>query len=197
MQTSRTRGHRLTAVAMAAAIGICANGLAADASGGGHHPQVLGAPNLTGTSSLPAALPADGSCVSVAGCNLYATAGSVDAGSATGIPIWGFTTDPVGPGRLGGDLQNTIIISEGQTLTLNVHNCLPGGAGDLFVEGSLHETSDPHHPRDPKHDVLTRAGVIDAVKWIPARAFYQAQGGPLDRPFLMPDNFDAARSADQ
>ena len=68
-------------------------------------------------------------------------------------------------------------------------------SGDLFVEGSLHETSDPHHPRDPKHDVLTRAGVIDAVKWIPAGAFYQARGGPLDRPFLMPDNFDAARRA--
>jgi hypothetical protein len=134
MQKSRTRGHRLTAVAMAAAIGLCTNGLAADASGGGHRPQVLGAPNLTGTSSLPAALPTDGSCVSVAGCALYARAGSVDAGSVTGIPIWGFTTDAVGPGKLGGDLQNTIIISEGQTLTLNVHNCLQAGAGDLFVE---------------------------------------------------------------
>ena len=68
-------------------------------------------------------------------------------------------------------------------------------SGDLFVEGSLHETSDPHDPRDPKHDVLTRAGVIDAVKWIPSGAFYQARGGPLDRPFVMPDNFDAARRA--
>jgi hypothetical protein len=50
-------------------------------------------------------------------------------------------------------------------------------------------------PRDPKHGVLTRAGVIDAVKWIPSGAFYQARGGPLDRPFAMPDNFDAARRA--
>jgi phytoene dehydrogenase-like protein len=66
-------------------------------------------------------------------------------------------------------------------------------SGDLFVEGSLHETSDPHHPRDPKHDVLTRAGVIDAVKWIPSDAFYQVRGGPLHEPFVMPDNFDAAR----
>jgi hypothetical protein len=40
--------------------------------------------------------------------------------------------------------------------------------GDLFVEGSLHETSNPHDPRDPKHDPLTRAGVLDAVKWIPS-----------------------------
>jgi hypothetical protein len=43
--------------------------------------------------------------------------------------------------------------------------------------------------------VLTRAGVLDAVKWIPAGALYQAHGGPLDRPFLMPDSFDAARRA--
>jgi phytoene dehydrogenase-like protein len=42
---------------------------------------------------------------------------------------------------------------------------------------------------------LTRAGVIDAVKWIPAGALYEARGGPLDRPFVMPDNFDAARRA--
>lgn len=30
-------------------------------------------------------------------------------------------------------------------------------SGDLFIEGSLQETSDPHHPNDPKHDALTRA----------------------------------------
>src|SRR6202047_2719162 len=52
-------------------------------------------------------------------------------------------------------------------------------SGDLFVEGSLHETSDPHDPRDPKHGALTRAGVIDAVKWIPAGAFYEVRGGPI------------------
>ena len=50
-------------------------------------------------------------------------------------------------------------------------------------------------PRDPKHGALTRAGVLDAVKWIPAGAFYEARGGPLDEPFVMPDNFDAARRA--
>jgi hypothetical protein len=68
-------------------------------------------------------------------------------------------------------------------------------SGDLFVEGSLHETSDPHDPRDPKHDALTRAGVIDAVKWIPSETFYQVRGGPLAQPFVMPDNFDRARRA--
>src|SRR3954453_18145882 len=68
-------------------------------------------------------------------------------------------------------------------------------SGDLFVEGSLHETSDPNDPRDPKHTALVRAGVLDAVKWIPGGGFYQARGGPLGEPFAMPDNFDAARRA--
>ena len=87
-----------------------------------------------------------------------------------------------------------------KVLVIERSNSVGGAAssykvGDLFVEGSLHETSDPHDPRDPKHGVLKRAGVIDAVKWIPAGAFYEARGGPLGEPFVMPDNFDAARRA--
>jgi phytoene dehydrogenase-like protein len=106
----------------------------------------------------------------------------------------------VGAG-LGGLTAGAILARAGRkVLVIERSNSVGGAAssyksGDLFVEGSLHETSDPHRTRDPKHDVLTRAGVIDAVKWIPAGAFYQARGGPLDQPFLMPDNFDAARRA--
>src|SRR3954463_3342114 len=106
----------------------------------------------------------------------------------------------VGAG-LGGLTAGAILAREGRKVLVVERSNSVGGAassyksGELFVEGSLHETSDPHDPRDPKHDVLTRAGVIDAVKWIPSGAFYQARGGPLDQPFLMPDDFDAARLA--
>ena len=106
----------------------------------------------------------------------------------------------VGAG-LGGLTAGAILARAGRKVLVVERSNSVGGAassyksGDLFVEGSLHETSDPHHKRDPKHDVLMRAGVIDAVKWIPSGAFYQARGGPLDRPFPMPDNFDAARRA--
>src|SRR6478736_8971462 len=102
---------------------------------------------------------------------------------------------------LGGLTAGALLARSGRKVIVIERSNSVGGAassyksGDLFVEGSLHETSDPHDPRDPKHDVLTRAGVIDAVKWIPAGAFYQARGGPLERPFLMPDNFDTARRA--
>jgi phytoene dehydrogenase-like protein len=102
---------------------------------------------------------------------------------------------------LGGLTAGAILARAGRkVLVIERSNSVGGAAssyksGDLFVEGSLHETSDPHDPRDPKHSVLTRAGVIDAVKWIPGGAFYEARGGPLDRPFVLPDNFDAARRA--
>src|SRR3954447_2997708 len=85
----------------------------------------------------------------------------------------------VGAG-LGGLTSGAILARAGRKILVVERSNSVGGAassyksGDLFVEGSLHETSDPQHNHDPKHDVLTRAGVIDAVKWIPAGAFYQA-----------------------
>src|SRR6188508_263705 len=112
----------------------------------------------------------------------------------------GYDVVVIGAG-LGGLTAGAILARAGRkVLVIERSNSVGGAAssyksGELFVEGSLHETSDPHDPRDPKHDVLTRAGVIDAVKWIPSGAFYQARGGPLDQPFLMPDDFDAARRA--
>jgi phytoene dehydrogenase-like protein len=102
---------------------------------------------------------------------------------------------------LGGLTAGAILARAGRkVLVIERSNSVGGAAssyksGDLFVEGSLHETSDPHHPRDPKHTVLTRAGVIDAVQWIAAPALYEVRGGPLGKPFVMPDNFDAARRA--
>src|SRR3981189_813770 len=102
---------------------------------------------------------------------------------------------------LGGLTAGAILARAGRKVVVIERSNSVGGAassyksGDLFIEGSLQETSDPHDPRDPKHSALMRAGVIDAVKWIPAGALYEARGGPLDQPFVMPDNFDAARRA--
>ncbi len=100
---------------------------------------------------------------------------------------------------LGGLTTGAILARAGRKILVIERSNSVGGAassyksGDLFIEGSLHETSDPHDVRDPKHHALTQAGVLDAVKWIPSAAFYEARGGPLDRPIVIPDNFDAAR----
>lgn len=102
---------------------------------------------------------------------------------------------------LGGLTAGAMLARAGRkVLVIERSNSVGGAAssyksGDLFIEGSLQETSDPNHPGDPKHDALTRAGVLDAVRWIPAGALYEARGGPLEAPFVMPDSFDAARHA--
>src|ERR1700761_3993889 len=100
---------------------------------------------------------------------------------------------------LGGLTAGAILARAGRKVLIIERSNSVGGAassyksGDLFVEGSLHETSDPHDPRDPKHDPLTRAGVIDAVKWVPSGALYEGRGGPLGQPFVMPDHFTQAQ----
>src|ERR1700744_4355778 len=102
---------------------------------------------------------------------------------------------------LGGLTAGAILARSGRTVLVIERSNSVGGAassyksGDLFVEGSLHETSDPHDPRDPKHDALTRAGVIDAGKWIASRVFYEVRGGPIAQPYTMPDSSDEARRA--
>src|SRR5258707_5652187 len=78
---------------------------------------------------------------------------------------------------LGGLTAGSILARAGRkVLVIERSNSVGGAAssyksGDLFVEGSLHETGDPNDPRDPKHGALVRAGVLDAVKWIPAADF--------------------------
>lgn len=102
---------------------------------------------------------------------------------------------------LGGLTCGAILAREGRKVLIIERSNSVGGAassyksGDLFVEGSLHETSDPRDPRDPKHAALTRAGALDAVTWVPSGNFYEARGGALDAPFVMPDSFDGARNA--
>ena len=102
---------------------------------------------------------------------------------------------------LGGLTAGAILARAGRkVLVIERSNSVGGAAssyksGDLFIEGSLQETSDPRHPLDPKHDALTRAGVLDAVKWIPRARCMRRAADRCEAPFVMPDNFDAARHA--
>ncbi|HEY0236064.1 MAG TPA: FAD-dependent oxidoreductase [Afipia sp.] len=111
-----------------------------------------------------------------------------------------YDTVIIGSG-LGGLTTGALLARAGRkVLVIEKSNSVGGAAssykvGDLFVEGSLHETSDPNDPRDPKHDILKRAGVLDALTWVPAGAFYQVRGGPVGAPLSVPDNFAKAREA--
>jgi phytoene dehydrogenase-like protein len=68
-------------------------------------------------------------------------------------------------------------------------------AGELIIEASLHETSGPEDPADPKHAVLKDLGVLDKVVWVPTGSVYEVRGGPLGVPFVLPDGFGAAKDA--
>ncbi|BEV46329.1 NAD(P)/FAD-dependent oxidoreductase [Afipia carboxidovorans] len=106
----------------------------------------------------------------------------------------------VGAG-LGGLTSGALLARAGRkVLVIEKSNSVGGAAssykvGDLFVEGSLHETGNPHDPRDPKHDALSRAGILDTLKWIRADALYEVRGGPLSAPLRVPDDFDGALEA--
>lgn len=68
-------------------------------------------------------------------------------------------------------------------------------AGDLSIEASLHETTDPHAAIDPKHGPLSSLGVIGKVEWVPAGSVYEVRGGPVGPSFVLPSGMQAARDA--
>ncbi|MES0384614.1 MAG: FAD-dependent oxidoreductase [Hyphomicrobium sp.] len=102
---------------------------------------------------------------------------------------------------LGGLTAAALLAQAGRKTLLVERNYGVGGAastykaGDLVIEASLHETADPYNHIEPKHHVLSRLGVLDAVEWVPTGAVYEVRGGPVGAPFLLPDGFTAARAA--
>jgi hypothetical protein len=67
--------------------------------------------------------------------------------------------------------------------------------GSLVIEASLHETTDPRDPADPKHHVLGSFDLLDAVEWVPVGPLYEVRGGPVGAPLRVPDSFPGARAA--
>ena len=104
-------------------------------------------------------------------------------------------------GGLGGLTAAALLAQAGRKTLLIERNHDVGGAastyktGELVVEASLHETSDPKDSIDPKHHVLARLGVLDQVEWVPTGAVYEVRGGPIGEPFVLPDGFAQARRA--
>jgi phytoene dehydrogenase-like protein len=102
---------------------------------------------------------------------------------------------------LGGLAAAALIAQAGRKTLLIERNHGVGGAastyksGDLVVEASLHETSDPQDPVDPKHHVLAKIGVLDKVTWVSTESVYEARGGPVGVPFVLPEGFEETRAA--
>ena len=102
---------------------------------------------------------------------------------------------------LGGLTAAAMLAQAGRKTLLIERNYGVGGAastykaGDLVVEGSLHETADPRDPTEPKHAVLQGLGVLDKVAWVPTGSVYEVRGGPVGPAFVLPDGFANARAA--
>lgn len=102
---------------------------------------------------------------------------------------------------LGGLTAAALLARAGRRTLVIERNVSVGGAastykvGDMLVEGSLHETSNPGDPIDPKHSILARIGILDAVEWVPTGAIYEVRGGPVGQSFVLPDGFAMARAA--
>ena len=102
---------------------------------------------------------------------------------------------------LGGLTAAALLARAGRKTLVVERNASVGGAastykvGDLVVEASLHETSDPRDPIDPKHAILARIGVLDAVEWVPTGSIYEVRGGPVGQPLILPDSFSGVQAA--
>ncbi len=102
---------------------------------------------------------------------------------------------------LGGLTAAALTAQAGRKTLLIERNYGVGGAastyksGDLVIEASLHETSNPQDANDPKHHVLAQIGVLDKVAWVPTGSVYEVRGGPVGVPFVLPEGSDQAREA--
>ena len=101
---------------------------------------------------------------------------------------------------LGALTAAALVAKAGRKVCVLERNTSMGGAascykaGELTIEASLHETADPHDPRDLKHYILKSLGILDDITWLPIRNLYTIKGGPFETPFVMPHGFDAART---
>jgi phytoene dehydrogenase-like protein len=102
---------------------------------------------------------------------------------------------------LGGLTAAALLAKAGRHVTVIERNHALGGAasvfkvGDLTIEPSLHQTADPRDPDEPKHAILAKLGVLDAVEWVPISPFQTVEGGPVGASLDIPVGFEAARDA--
>ena len=102
---------------------------------------------------------------------------------------------------LGGLTAAALLGKSGNRVCVVERNRSFGGAascyrvGGLTIEASLHETADPRDPRDLKHAILERLGLLDKIEWLPVPDLHTVVGGPVGAPLVLPHGFDPAANA--
>ena len=99
---------------------------------------------------------------------------------------------------LGGLTAAALLAKSGRRVCVLERNRSLGGAascyrvGRLTIEASLHETADPRDPREPKHAILSRLGLLDQIEWLPIAHFQTVAGGAVGAPLQLPHGFEHA-----
>ena len=108
------------------------------------------------------------------------------------------TYDAVVIGSGLGALTAAALLSRaGKRVAVVERNSSLGGAascyrtGQLTIEASLHETADPHDPRDLKHAILNHLGLLDKIDWVPIANLHTVIGGPVGEPLELGHGFEA------
>jgi phytoene dehydrogenase-like protein len=102
---------------------------------------------------------------------------------------------------LGGLTAAALLTKAGRKVCLLERNSGFGGSasgyrvGALTIEASLHQTANPRDPRDLKHHILKKLGLLDALTWIPVPDLYTVRGGPVGDAFTLPHGYGEARAA--
>lgn len=102
---------------------------------------------------------------------------------------------------LGGLTAAALLARAGRRVIVLERNRSFGGAASIYrvgaldIEASLHETADPRDPREPKHAILARLGLIDAVPWVGIESFQTVVGGPVGAPLELGHGFPSVTAA--
>ena len=101
---------------------------------------------------------------------------------------------------LGGLTAAALYARTGARVLILERNETFGGAattyrhGGLTIEASLHETTHPDMPGDPKHAVFEALDLADDVEFVPVDDFQEVRCKLIGPPFVLPHGFDAVES---
>lgn len=102
---------------------------------------------------------------------------------------------------LGGLTAGALYARAGAKVLLLERNVAFGGAattyrhGNLTIEASLHETTDPRTTLDPKGQVFEALDLYTDIEFVPVGNFYEVRSALLGEPFTLPDGYDAIEKA--
>ncbi len=97
---------------------------------------------------------------------------------------------------LGGLTAGAMFARTGAKVLLLERNSAFGGAattyrhGGLTIEASLHETSTPHVPGDPKRHILEALDIADQIEFVPIENFHEIRCPLVGEPFVLPHGLD-------